>query len=236
MPNLMISLLDKKLQPIGAFTREQISARLQTGETALTDYAHVEGLNKWTPLGEVLDHLDGKTPSGSAFVPVGDPLAENLEHAGYAGFWLRVAAYIIDRIIIDIPLLPFSFVVGVIYGIAEMQHDPHPPMGFLNKDGSLNVSFCIFELCMVLFALVVNWLYFSLQESSSAQATVGKRLLKLKVTDLSGNRISFGHATGRYFGKILSGITLGFGFMMAGFTEYKQALHDMLAGTLVVKK
>ncbi len=231
MPNLMISLLDKKHQPIGAFTREQISARLQSGETALTDFAHVEGLSKWTPLGEVLDHLDGKTP-----ISAGDALAGNLEHAGYAGFWLRVAAYIIDRIIIDIPLLPVSFIAGVIYGIVEVRYESHPPLGFLNKDGSLNVSFYIFELCMVLFALVVNWLYFSLQESSSAQATVGKRLLKLKVTDLSGNRIGFGHATGRYFSKILSGFTLGFGFMMAGFTEYKQALHDMLAGTLVVKK
>jgi uncharacterized RDD family membrane protein YckC len=56
------------------------------------------------------------------------------------------------------------------------------------------------------------------------------------VTDAQGNRIRFGRATGRYFGKILSGLILYIGFMMAGCTPRKQALHDMLADTLVVRK
>jgi uncharacterized RDD family membrane protein YckC len=59
--------------------------------------------------------------------------------------------------------------------------------------------------------------------------------LGIRVTDLDGGRISFGRATGRYFGKILSGLILGIGFLMAAFTERKQALHDLLAGTLVVR-
>jgi uncharacterized RDD family membrane protein YckC len=85
------------------------------------------------------------------------------------------------------------------------------------------------------FSLLVKWLYFALQESSSAQATVGKRVLGLKVINLEGNRIGFGQASGRFFGKILSGMILCVGYMMAGFTERKQALHDMVAGTLVVR-
>jgi uncharacterized RDD family membrane protein YckC len=74
-----------------------------------------------------------------------------------------------------------------------------------------------------------------LQESSSAQATIGKRIMGLRVMDLEGQRIGFAQASGRFFGKIISGLILDIGFIMAGFTERKQALHDMIAGTLVVK-
>jgi uncharacterized RDD family membrane protein YckC len=82
---------------------------------------------------------------------------------------------------------------------------------------------------------VIGWLYYAGMESSARQATVGKMALGLTVTDLSGERISFLRATGRYFAKILSAIILGIGFIMVAFTEKKQGLHDMIAGTLVVK-
>lgn len=85
-------------------------------------------------------------------------------------------------------------------------------------------------------ALMVSWIYYSLLESSAWQATLGKKALGLEVTDLEGHRISFGRATGRFFGKILSAFILLIGFIMAGFTEKKQALHDILAGTLVIRK
>ncbi len=78
-----------------------------------------------------------------------------------------------------------------------------------------------------------SWLYEALMESSSRQATLGKMIFQMKVTDLSGSRISFARATGRYFAKWLSGLTLFIGYIIAGFTERKQALHDMVAGTLV---
>lgn len=84
--------------------------------------------------------------------------------------------------------------------------------------------------------LIAGWLYYALMESSTNQGTLGKMALGIKVTDLKGNRISFGKATGRYFGKIVSGMILYIGFIMAGFTEKKQALHDMMAGCLVVNK
>ena len=84
--------------------------------------------------------------------------------------------------------------------------------------------------------LAIQWLYFALMESSKNQATLGKMALGLRVTDLNGNRISFGKATGRYFGKILSSMTLLIGYIMAAFTAKKQALHDFVAGTLVLSK
>ena len=73
-------------------------------------------------------------------------------------------------------------------------------------------------------------------ESGPKQATFGKRVLGLRVTNMAGERISFGHASGRFFSKIITGLVpFAIGFIMAGFTERKQALHDMIAGTLVVK-
>ena len=78
-----------------------------------------------------------------------------------------------------------------------------------------------------------SWVYESLMESASKQATLGKMVLGLKVTDMEGRRISFSRATGRHFAKIISGMIFAVGYIMAGFTQRKQALHDMIAGTLV---
>ena len=84
-------------------------------------------------------------------------------------------------------------------------------------------------------AVFAGWLYFALMESSASQATIGKTACGLRVTDESGRRISFGRATGRYFAKIVSALIFLIGFMMVGWTRRKQGLHDLIAGTLVVK-
>ena len=84
-----------------------------------------------------------------------------------------------------------------------------------------------------IISLGVGIAYFAGLESSTRQATLGKMLFKLKVGDVNGNQISFGNALGRYFAKILSAIILGIGFMMVGWDEKKQGLHDKLAGTYV---
>ena len=82
---------------------------------------------------------------------------------------------------------------------------------------------------------VGGWLYEALLTSSSLQATLGKLLLGMRVTDLQGQRISFERATGRHFAKYLSTMILGIGYLMVAFNAKKQGLHDMLAGTLVQK-
>jgi uncharacterized RDD family membrane protein YckC len=84
--------------------------------------------------------------------------------------------------------------------------------------------------------LILSWLYYSLMESSKTQATLGKMVMGLKVTDMDGDRISLKRATIRYFSKILSAIILMIGFIMAAFNPKKQALHDKIAKTYVVKK
>lgn len=98
----------------------------------------------------------------------------------------------------------------------------------------LAVSFVIGPL-VILVNLTAPWLYAAYFESSEKQATLGKQAMGLRVTDETGRRISFGRATGRHFGKIVSALILFIGYIMAGFTARKQALHDMIAGTLVVR-
>ena len=149
----------------------------------------------------------------------------------YAGFWMRFAAYIIDSIVISAVLLaiaiPLILVLGLGAGLSAAGGDPNP---------AAIMALISLYLGFIAAALVGQWLYFAYSESSAWQATVGKKLLGLRVTDLNGGRIGFGKASGRFFGKILSGMILNIGFIMAGFTEKKQALHDMLASTLVVRK
>ena len=138
----------------------------------------------------------------------------------YAGFWIRVLAYLIDSLLLAIVFCPLGFGLGLLGVAGEIDENSPAWMGI--------------NLLLNVVSLLVGWLYFALTESSSWQATVGKRLLKLKVTDMHGQQISFGKATGRYFGQILSGMICGIGYIMVAFTEKKQGLHDMLAGTLVV--
>jgi uncharacterized RDD family membrane protein YckC len=87
----------------------------------------------------------------------------------------------------------------------------------------------------MLINVVIVWLYFAMQESSAEQATVGKRILGIIVTNKEGGRISFAQATIRYFSKYLSSILI-IGFIMSAFTKNKQGLHDMIADTLVVNR
>lgn len=84
-------------------------------------------------------------------------------------------------------------------------------------------------------SIAAMWLYFALMESSKYQATLGKMALNLRVTDLHGNKIGFGRATGRFFGKYLSSLILCIGYLMVAWTEKKQGLHDIMAKTLVIR-
>ena len=144
-------------------------------------------------------------PVWNAQPPAGQP-------TGYGGFWIRVVAYIIDAILLSVA----AGVIGVVTGggYDDLEH--------INYSGS-GIS------------LVVGWLYFALMESSERGATVGKMAVGLRVVTDQGLRLSFLHATGRYFAKFISAIILGLGFLMVAFSDRKRGLHDMIASTLVVK-
>jgi uncharacterized RDD family membrane protein YckC len=152
----------------------------------------------------------------------------------YAGFWLRAVAHLIDDVILAIGI-GILFLIGVaIIGVGSLR-----PM-FENANGeNPEVPAAVISLLIFvgLAAVMLAWIYNAAMESSRHQGTLGKMALGLIVTDLQGRPITFAHASGRYFAKIISGlIPFGIGYAMAGFTEKKQALHDMIASCLVLRR
>lgn len=142
---------------------------------------------------------------------------------GYAGFWLRSVAFLIDYIVTYV----LGTIIRVVVASAFFLAGPVGP-------GS-NTGLVMIYAFSLGVSLAIGIAYFAVMESSTTQATLGKMALGLKVTDHYGRRVTFGRATGRYMAKYLSTMSLGVGYVMAAFTARKQALHDLVAGTLVVR-
>lgn len=165
-------------------------------------------------------HCGKENPEGSKFCAScgRDAAGAASTAAGYAGFWKRFGAGVIDLI----ALMVINFVVGFAAGLIYVT------TGNPTAAGASLISNII--------AIAAGWLYFAKFESSSKQATPGKMALGIKVTDMDGGRITFGRATGRHFAKIVSAITLLIGYFMIAFTGKKQGLHDIMAKCLVVNR
>jgi uncharacterized RDD family membrane protein YckC/Tfp pilus assembly major pilin PilA len=130
----------------------------------------------------------------------------------YGGFWIRFAAHFVDCFIIWVGT---SLIAVVLYIAAS------------------SVSATGANVLIGLGLLVLGQLYHAYFVSSAKMATPGKRLCGLYVTDKDGHRLGFGRALWRNVAALFSYLTLCIGFLMAGFTSRKQALHDMIAGTVV---
>ena len=145
------------------------------------------------------------------------PTSESNEATRFGGFWIRVGAYFIDLVVLIIPVLLISFLFRSVNPVADEMEQ------------------AIVEFMDSMLSLVVWWVYFAVLHSSKWQASVGKKAVGLKVVDENGNRISFGRATGRHFADYLSMLIFCIGYMMVGWTKKKQGLHDMIAGTYVIR-
>jgi uncharacterized RDD family membrane protein YckC len=134
----------------------------------------------------------------------------------YAGFWRRFFALWLDFFVVG-NLYELFALIGILPDMPQNPYSlqPTPAHG-----------------AVLLFLLI----YYVGLEVSPVQATIGKRALDMAVTDLQGERITLARAAGRNLGKAISYIILLMGFVMAGFTQRKQALHDMLAGCLVIRR
>ena len=159
------------------------------------------------------------TQKDQHYIPENPPVSSC---KSYAGFWIRVNAFLIDFatlyataiVSVLVLLLCIAYLTSVtLHGIAMIVY-----------------------VYLLLFGLIGVWLYFSLFESSRKQATPGKLLLCIKVVGSDGSRMSFLSATKRYCAKFLSALTLGAGYIMVGFTSEKRALHDMITDSFVIRQ
>jgi len=147
----------------------------------------------------------------------------------YADFGRRLLAFIIDVIIISVPLgILWGIFGAALFGAASTSDGDMSPVG--------GMAFAGGYAGIQILSLALQILYFSYFESSEKQASLGKQVMGIKVVDLNGNRLSFMNALGRNASRIISGAVCLIGYIMAAFTAKKQALHDMIASTLVVNK
>jgi uncharacterized RDD family membrane protein YckC len=173
-----------------------------------------------SPLGQAGPGLPATASPAPSFIPA--------TTVRYAGFWKRFVAMVIDSLVLSpiaIALVAFSGLSG----FAVLQ-----PVG--GREGINAAILAMTIVAGVVIILAGQWLYHTSMESSRYQATLGKMALGIVVTDMDGNRVSFARANARFFGKWISSMIMNIGFLMAAFTEKKQALHDMLASCLVVMK
>jgi uncharacterized RDD family membrane protein YckC len=159
--------------------------------------------------------LPPSAPQPALPVQTVPPPAYVLPGVGYAGFWIRFLALVLDVLTLSM----VESMVLIMLGL-PLQVSPDDPQAQWRT----------------LATIFVWWLYCAFCESSPLQATLGKRALDLMVTDLRGQRLSFARATARFFSKILSAMIVFIGFFMVAFSVKKQALHDQLAGTLVLSR
>lgn len=155
----------------------------------------------------------------------------------YGDFWPRLVAHVIDGLIMGIAVLGLFIPLVAVTGAAAHLRvlEDFPRRG--SPDPAIIMAILSLFFTFIGAALLITWLYHAYFESSSWQATPGKRTMNLYVTDLSGQPITFLNATGRHFAKVITNlIPLLLGYIMAAFTERRQALHDMIAGTLVLRR
>jgi len=245
----------------GPVTEHDVRQLFQRGAITLDTLVWREGMGQWAQLRTVTEELQLQTlasaaaPStgfdlrddyaaidnGTAALPGTGPLsspysapaAEVGGHAAgvavqggevvYAGFWKRVAAYMIDYIILTVS----SGLIGVVLGLGV-----GAATGFASGGSGEIAS----QLLGALVGFGISLGYYAWFHASSGGATLGKMAIGIKVVRSTGERISLARSIGRYFATILSSITLLIGYLMAAFTERKQALHDLICDTVVVDK
>lgn len=198
---------------MGPFPIEEVNRQLAAGSIGLSDLAWYEGIPAWIPLSQVPGILP--PGAGAAMAPLGTAstfgATDIAETAGYAGFWIRAAAYLIDLMIIGVLLLPVRLIGGM-----GAQSQSSPTLG-------------IVSLCITFFYWTVLW-------SSTFQGTLAQKLFGLRIVNATnGGRISFLQAVGRWFALLLAFAIAFVGVIMVAFTSRKQGLHDMIANTCVLK-
>ena len=216
-------------QQYGPVSKSELLDLIESGDLDRENLVWTSGMEDWQPArsaDELLTSIESQSPppvpaTGTSETHSKDSDASGIDHEEspptidsdlkYASFWKRLLAFAIDFIVLAFVSL---FVVG---------------MSMLEGSTPAEVESLANGL-----GIIVAWLYYAGMESSGNQATLGKMALGMRVTDENGSKVGFGKATGRHFGKIISGMILLIGYIMAVFTQKKQALHDIMAGCVVI--
>jgi uncharacterized RDD family membrane protein YckC len=183
--------------------------------------------------------VGGPAPAVAAAYPGGAVAVASVPQLGsraYAGFWVRFVAYVIDSLLLSVVVVVIGAIAVGFIGFGAFR-DEFEEMARNQPNPAFPALFFVTVMTLGFCSVILGWLYYAGMESSDYQGSLGKMALGLVVTDTDGQRIGFARASGRYFAKLITGLVpLFIGWIMAGFTERKQALHDMIASCLVLRK
>ena len=169
--------------------------------------------------------------------PLATPEEDEVTDASvYAGLGRRSIAFIVDFILILLFDAVAVAVLGLFRGLQNLYFFAvqHAPVESITTEGTSAALFGSIIASYGVILIVIPWLYYAGFESSKSQATPGKLLMRIVVTDLDGNKASFARVTLRHFAKIISTLIIFLGFLMIGLTRKRQGLHDKIAGCLVL--
>ncbi|BDU15137.1 RDD family protein [Lysobacter auxotrophicus] len=240
-----------RVGPLGA---DDVREAYRAGRVQRDTLAWHVGARDWLPLDRFFESLgldaavapppaayaapavaaDGLDDRASPYAPPRAALSEAGDYhvaAGeivYAGFWKRLAALMIDALVVTVAYYVILVVAMIAFGIGMA--------GTFSSETSSPAGIAALLAVIYLTYPVVSGLYYVTLESSSTQATLGKMAVGIKVTDDTGRRLGRGRALGRWASHLLCYLTLYIGYFMAGFTDRKRGLHDMVASTLVVDR
>ena len=226
----------------GPFSPSQLRDMASRGDLLPTDMVWRQGLANWVQASAIKGLFAQQQAAsmppqpGPPTNPYAPPAIDELRFSAgptgpsrdslqYAEFMPRVAAALLDGL--------FLAVIGCVPGLAIMVA---LFMALGNEPDAAEAAGAIGQCCFQVVYQVVAAIYYVTLETSTKQGTWGKQIVGIKVADLQGNRITIGRAIGRYFAKIITGLTCGIGMIMPLFTEKKQTLHDMIAGCVALKK
>lgn len=228
-------------EEVGPVTAEELQKLTEIGDVNEATMIRSEDGTDWIPFAQINEQPGVVCPNCGATVQpeqlakVGDTEvcihckdefvqrmregAPELNNKGwvYGGFWIRFGAYFVDSIILYVINLAVTL-----------------PVTFLTMNMSPE-AMIIAQLLLTLFSYVIMFGYFTLFEGSKHQASLGKKLFKLRVIREDGGDVSYGLALGRAIGKVVSGLILLIGFIMAGFDDEKRTLHDRMCSTRVIR-
>jgi uncharacterized RDD family membrane protein YckC len=162
-------------------------------------------------------------------------MESNLNQEQFAGLWLRAVAGFIDTLILFVGFIVISALISIMIALIQMPFLLNKSKSELENISSDNSGIIIMTISIIIF-FIFSCFYFAKLESSKKQGSLGKMAVGIKVTDLMGKNISFKNAYNRRLFVILNNLTIGIGIIMIAFNKKNQALHDIWASTLVVKK